>query len=87
MLSLLKNERFLAEYNEWKNKIDDLDNPNLKTELQELLNKLVFEIKKLDNQHQELFSSHHLPIGVAETKSNIVDIRKKILKKLRDYSS
>ncbi len=87
MLSLLKNERFLAEYNEWKNKIDDLDNPSLKTELQELLNKLVFEIKKLDNQHQELFSSHHLPTGVSETKSNIVDIRKKILKKLRDYSS
>jgi predicted nuclease with TOPRIM domain len=87
MLSLLKNERFQAEYREWKNKINRIDNDNLKIELQELLNKLVNEIKRLDNQHQELFTSHHLPVGVDETKSNITDIRKKILKKLKEYSS
>jgi|688.fasta_scaffold05710_16 hypothetical protein len=87
MLSLLKNERFQSEYRGWKTKIDGIEDNGIKTELQELLNKLVNEVRRLDNQHQELATSHHMPVGVNEIKSNITEIRKKILKKLRDYSS
>lgn len=84
MLSLLKNERFQTEYKEWKSKIDSMSETVQKKELQELLNKLVNEVKRLDTFHEELMRSHNLPMGMEETKSRISEIRKKIHKRISD---
>jgi hypothetical protein len=81
---MLKNERFQSEYRSWRIKVDSMSDCNQKTELLELLNKLVNEVKKLDTFHEELVRSHSLPMGLDESKSRIAEIRKKIQKRIND---
>jgi len=84
MLSLLKNERFLSEYKQWKMKIDSLGEGVQKKELQDLMNKLINEVKRLDTFHEELVISHKLPMDMQESKLRISEIRKKIQKRIND---
>jgi hypothetical protein len=57
-----------------------------KQESQQLLNKLVAEIKKLDSMHMEMIYSRQLPTMGSEMKQDITAIRKKLETKLRDWA-
>jgi hypothetical protein len=58
----------------------------VKQESQQLLNKLVAEIKKLDNMHMEMIYSRQLPSMGSEMKQDITSIRKKLETRIRDWS-
>jgi hemerythrin len=49
-----------------------------------LLNRLVGEIKFLDTQHRELFTTHKMPMRLEESKKKITDIRKELDRFLKD---
>jgi hypothetical protein len=53
---------------------------------QQLLNKLVAEIKKLDSMHMEMIYSRQLPTMGSEMKQDITAIRKKLETRIRDWS-
>ena len=85
MVSLVKSERFQTEYKSFKNRIDLVDNIALKTEVAGLLEKLLNEVKNVDIQHQDLGSIKNLASNGVDVKTKILEIRKRIDKKLTDY--
>jgi hypothetical protein len=58
----------------------------IKQESQQLLNKLVAEIKKLDSMHMEMIYNRQLPTMGGEMKQDITAIRKKLETRIRDWS-
>jgi hypothetical protein len=57
-----------------------------KQESQQLLNKLIAEIKKLDSMHMEMVYSRQLPTMGSEMKQDITAIRKKLETRIKDWS-
>jgi hypothetical protein len=84
MISLLKSEHFKRDYDNYKTQIDNLSRDELKQRANELLNRLIGEIKMLDSQHQELFTTHKMPMRLEESKKKILDIRKELDRFLKD---
>jgi hypothetical protein len=56
-----------------------------KQESQQLLNKLIAEIRKLDSMHMEMVYSRQLPTMGGEMKQDITTIRKKLETRLKDW--
>jgi hypothetical protein len=87
MLELIKSQRFQEELQRYREKIKNISNESVKKELENLINKLIKEVKMLDNYHQQLNTGKSLPIHAADTKNQISQLRKLINKKIEDYSS
>ena len=85
MLELIKSSRFQAEYQTYHAKIEKITNGDTKNQATILLKTLVNEVRKLDNQHQEMFSGNQIPMGLGDVRSGIVGIRKKLNTLLRDW--
>jgi hypothetical protein len=58
----------------------------VKQESQQLLNKLIGEIKKLDSMHMEMIYSRQLPTMGGDMKQDITNIRKQLETRIRDWS-
>ena len=85
MLELVKSQRFQTEYQEYHAKIEKIANSDIKNQATILLKTLVNEVKKLDNQHQEMFAGNQVPMGLGDIRSGIVGIRKKLDTLLKDW--
>jgi hypothetical protein len=59
---------------------------SVKTETVQLLQKLTYSIKKLDNMHLEMIYSRQLPTMGNEMKDEISDLRKKLETRIRDWT-
>jgi hypothetical protein len=59
---------------------------NVKNETVQLLQKLTYSIKKLDNMHLEMIYSRQLPTMGTEMKQEISDLRKKLETRIRDWA-
>ena len=81
---LSTNPRFIQEYKELSEKISKISNQDKKTELNELLKKLVAEVKAIDSDHQELAFSPKLSTDAAERKQNLITIRKNLFDRVKD---
>ena len=86
MLELIKSQRFQAEYQTYQTKIKNISDESIQNQAIVLLKTLLNEIKKLDNQHQEMFSRNQVPMGLGDVRSNIVGIRKKLDTLLKDWN-
>jgi hypothetical protein len=87
MLSLLQSERFQQEYKQYQDKIDKITDLPTRNQAITLLKLLAAEVKKLDSQHQDMFSGNQIPIGLGDARSTIVDIRKKLEKLFKDWNN
>jgi hypothetical protein len=58
----------------------------VKQESQQLLNKLIAEIKKLDSMHMEMIYSRQLPTMGGEMKQDITAIRRQLETIIKDWS-
>ena len=85
MLELIKSQRFQTEYQSYQAKIETITNIDVKNQAAGILKNLVNEVKKLDSQHQEMFSGNQLPMRLADVRSDIVGIRKKLDTLLKDW--
>jgi hypothetical protein len=85
VLELIKSSRFQAEYQEYCAKIEQITSSDTKNQATILLKTLVNEVRKLDNQHQEMFSGNQVPMGLSDARSGIVGIRKKLDTLLKDW--
>jgi hypothetical protein len=87
MISLLESEHFKRDYANYKNQISNIQREDLKQRANDLLNKLISEIKMVDLQHQELFATHKMPMRLEESKKKILDIRKELDRFLKDCTA
>jgi hypothetical protein len=83
---LQKSSRFQEDCVRYRAAIDSMPDGLAKQDSQQLLNKLIAEIKKLDSMHMEMVYSRQLPTMGGDMKQDISDIRKKLETRLRDWS-
>jgi hypothetical protein len=81
---LSNNPRFIKEYKELSEKIFKISNEDKKNELNDLLKKLVAEVKAIDSDHQELVFSPKLSSDAVDRKQNLITIRKNLFDKIKD---
>jgi hypothetical protein len=87
MLELIKSQRFQTEYQTYQAKIKNITNDDVRNQATVLLKTLVNEIKKLDNQHQDMFTGNKMPMGLSDSRNNVVTIRKKLDRLFKDWES
>jgi len=86
MSNLLQSSRFLKDCERYESAIAAMPEGNVKTETLQLLKKLHYSIKKLDNMHLEMVYSRQLPTMGGDMKQEITDLRKKLETKIKDWT-
>ena len=86
MSNLLQSSRFLKDCEKYESVIATMPEGNVKNETVQLLQKLTYSIKKLDNMHLEMIYSRQLPTMGNEMKDEISDLRKKLETRIRDWT-
>jgi hypothetical protein len=81
---LSTNPRFIQEYKELTEKISRISSDDKRNELNDLLKKLVAEVKAIDLDHQELAFSPKLSSDATNRKQNLITIRKNLFDKVKD---
>lgn len=81
------NPRYIEDIKRFNSAIEKVENEKIKLEATNLLNKLVNEVKYLDNTQVDLFfSKHSTRTGMAEDlRKNLIGYRKKLEKLLSSY--
>lgn len=82
---LQRSSRFQEDCAKYRTAIDSMPDGAAKQESQQLLNKLIAEIKKLDSMHMEMVYSRQLPTMGDEMKQDITTIRKRLETRLKDW--
>ena len=85
MISLLQSERFQTEYKMYNDRINNISDEQVQVQATTLLKSLINEVKKLDSQHQEMFSGNQLPTALGDVRSGVLTLRKKIDTILKDW--
>jgi hypothetical protein len=83
--SVLRSERFQTELTRYRTALDQMSEGAIKTELQGLVNKLLAEVKLLDNAHSELAMNKQLGNLSPDIRDNITQIRKRLQTIVRDW--
>jgi hypothetical protein len=83
---LQKSNRFLKDCERYEAAIATMPEGNVKNETVQLLQKLTYSIKKLDNMHLEMVYSRQLPTMGGDMKQEITDLRKKLETRIKDWS-
>ena len=86
MSNLLQSSRFLKDCEKYESVIATMPEGNVKNETVQLLQKLTYSIKKLDNMHLEMIYSRQLPTMGNEMKDEISELRKKLETRIRDWT-
>ena len=79
---LQRSSRFQEDCAKYRTAIGTMPDGPAKQESQQLLNKLIGEIKKLDSMHMEMIYSRQLPTMGGDMKQDITNIRKQLDDKL-----
>lgn len=83
---LQKSTRFIKDCERYESVIATMPEGDVKNETVQLLQKLTYSIKKLDNMHLEMIYSKQLPTMGNEMRDEISGLRKKLETRIRDWS-
>jgi len=83
---LQKSSRFQEDCEKYKSVIATMPEGNVKNETVQLLQKLTYSIKQLDNMHLEMIYAKQLPTMGNEMKEEISGLRKKLETRIRDWA-
>jgi hypothetical protein len=75
---LQNTSRFQTDVARYKEAINKINNVEIKNQAITLLTTLINEVKKLDNQHHEMFHGNQAPMGLGDTRTGIATVRKKL---------
>ena len=82
---LEKSSRFQEDYTRYQSAIAEMPEGDFKQDVNQLLKKLVGEIKKLDSMHMEMVYTRQLPSMGGDMKQGITAIRRQLENKIKDY--
>jgi hypothetical protein len=85
VLELIKSQKFQADYQAFHARIEKIADGDIKNQATILLKTWGNEVRKLDNQHQEMFSGNKAPSSLGDTRSSVVTARKKLDTLLKDW--
>jgi len=82
---LTNNPRFQKEYEEFSQKISQIEDENAKTQISLLLQKLLSEARSIDRQHEELMIGGRLAVDrVSDHRSTLTQYRQQLVKRLEE---
>jgi predicted nuclease with TOPRIM domain len=82
---LVNNPRFQQEYREFTEKISRVSDENVKSQLNQLLIKLLGEVRSIDRQHEELNRGAKMSTEMlTDHRSSLMSIRQQLVKKLEE---
>ena len=87
MLSLYNSEKFQKELKIYKEQIEKISDDTVKKNVENLISKLISEVKRLDSQHEEMIINRQMSSSGQDFKTKITEIRKSIDKKLKDWAA
>jgi HPt (histidine-containing phosphotransfer) domain-containing protein len=80
---LVNNPRFQKEYRDFSEKISQIEDENVKLQMNQLLQKLLTEARSIDRQHEELIKGARLSSDVvSDHRSSLIRYRHQLAKKL-----
>lgn len=83
-MQLIKNPKFLEEYNSWNEKISTLSDQDKRNTVLKLMQQLAYEIKKIDIWHDDLIIKPKIDGSVKDSREIISNLRKKIYSELEN---
>ncbi len=83
---LQRSSRFQEDCAKYRTAIDSMPDGAAKQESQQLLNKLIAEIKKLDSMHMEMIYARQMPSMGSDMRQDILVLRKKLDSKLKSLN-
>jgi hypothetical protein len=84
MLSLYNSEKFQKELSEYKKIIITVDDLNVKSQLENFVNKLILEVKSFDKEHEMMIFSKNMQNG-SSSREKILELRKTLDRKIKDW--
>lgn len=82
-MQLSNNPKFIEEYNQIKDFIEKSESEHIKKEVNDLLQKLINEIRIIDNYHNDLTNLRRMPDDISRSREKILDLRKKIFRRMK----
>lgn len=86
MMKLRDNPKFKEDLNRYQQEILEVADERLKTELKDLLLMFTREAAAIDMHHDTLLLNGRMPTAVADSRSNLASIKKKLDAKLSSIS-
>jgi hypothetical protein len=80
---LSENQRFQDDVKKYTEAINNLKDPQLKSQTERLLNDLVQAVKQMDNRYVDMIYARQLPSVGNEMRDKITQIRKQLENKLK----
>jgi hypothetical protein len=86
MLPTLENsEKFKTEFNSFRERIAQVTNEQVKTDLNKKLTEMLREVRAIDQQHVNMFMSKELSNMIPESRSKLAEARTYIINRLSDW--
>lgn len=88
MIPKIQNSKlFLDDYKNYQNTITEIDNENLKKELEGLLIKLKEQVTYVDRVHEQMFVTGRMSSEISDFRSEIAAIKKSLDRKITAWRS
>lgn len=83
--NLEHSDKFKKELDDYEKILINVPDGLQKDEINDLIRQLKSEVRAIDTQHSELFAGRKLPTMVTDSRQKIIDLRRKISKKIDSW--
>lgn len=83
---LEQNETFKKEIEKFRKKADEIDHQDTKDKINNLVSKLIFEVKAIDQHHNDIIKGRGIPDNMTSSREKIMELRKQLDRLTRDYN-
>lgn len=82
--TLEHSEKFKTEFDNFRDRISQINNEQVKKDLNFKLTELLREVRSIDQQHANMFMSKELPNMIPDSRSKLSEVRTYIIGRLND---
>ena len=87
MMKIQNSERFKQEYQRFQERISSVTDEDLQRKMIDMLLKIKSQVQALDQQHDHVFLTGKVPNDIAETRSELTQIRRELDRMLTSWES
>ena len=80
------NETFKKEIETFRKKAEEIQHQATKDKINDLVSKLIFEVKAVDKHHNDIIRGQGLPDNMSSSREKIMELRKQLDRLTRDYN-
>jgi len=85
-MRLEHNETFQKEIETFKKKAEEIQHQATKDKINDLIAKLIFEVKSVDQNHNDIIKGRGMPDNMSLSREKIVELRKQLDRLTRDFN-